>query len=119
MNGHEPVPSLPRAKRFVRRLRQAASSQPCEVSALPDRDGDAGRPSPLPEVDRRYLYVSEEEIRELAQGRVPAIVQRQAQVALMSPEEWVRSLRKDKEEETYARRRTMDDATSSRTASTD
>ena len=76
------------------RLRRRARTEPREVPGLPARDGDAGRPIQVPEAERRYLYVSEDEIRELSEGRVPAIVQRQARVALMSTEEWVQEIRR-------------------------
>ena len=90
-------------------------------AAAVTRDGNAGRPVPLPEGERCYLYVTEAEIQQLAEGIVPEVVRTQAKVALMSTADWVAWIRTkdDEEKKSYTRRSTMDDATSSRTASTD
>ena len=57
------------------------------------RDGNAGRQVPLSEGERCYLYVTEAEIQQLAQGIVPEVVRTQAQVALMSTADWVAWIR--------------------------
>ena len=66
------------------------------------RDGNAGRPVPLPEGERCYLYVTEAEIQQLAEGIVPEVVRTQAQVALMSTTEWIVWIR-EKDEKNFTR----------------
>jgi len=62
----------------------------------PPRDGDAGRPVPIPEGERCYLYVTEAEIQQLAEGIVPEVVRTQAKVALMSTADWVEWIRRER-----------------------
>lgn len=96
MNGHQPDAATATRTRPVRGLRRRTSPEQAPLLDVPDRRPDAGRPVPLPQNEREYLYVTEAEIRELAEGRVPVIVQQQARVALMSTEEWVRWIRRER-----------------------